>query len=468
MKASIQDSSDIFQADDAGSDSSSDVDIVSASRNDQPSGEGAATAFSPRDGRKDSPQFRRLLGMIRKSSEDGRELNLRRQLEWLCIEPREVFALQTVGPTRKDPSYLALVRSVEEALSLTAAKTMVAMNRWGKAEVIRYQGVYIVANRLVGRIDELFEPGKWAIMPEGVITDARIVSRRHLYLDLDTQRRDQNGSAIDLPISATREELHRTIHRSLQIVGKIVGALRTIGIVRPASPVAYMMSGNGVHLWIALANIPECLELRALIRELLAIFAALFDNEISHVDTSIHDAKRIGPLAGTVKRKGINKSLYRRVTFNGFPNPHRLTQDELRGLVTYFRGRLTAEQRSAVAKTIGASAPRAPTPRPEKRGGLYECNGVPIREVAARLGIDPNKPICPGCGSGGSGSDVAFLDDANVLNCKHARCSSRPNRTPVDLVALIAFGCQTIKGTKGVSPRVVAWFSNNFGVGGRK
>lgn len=448
---------------------SPDGDVVPACGKDRVSGDGTVRVSTPSENcPNDSPEFRRLIGMIRKSSEDGRELNLRRQLSWLGIETGEVFALQTIGPTKKYPSYLALARSAEEAILLTDPTAMVAMNRWGKAEPIRYQGIYIVANRLVGRIDELFEPGKWGVMPEGVITDARIVSRRHLYLDLDTQRRDQHGSAIDLPISATREELHRTIYRSLQIGGEIVGALRTIGIVRPSSPIAYMMSGNGVHLWFALADLSECPELRALIRELLAIWAAMYDSEISHVDTAVHDAKRIGPLAGTVKRKGINPRLYRRVTFIKPKKLHRITMDELRGLVTYFRGCLTGEQRKMVAKMIGApSSTRTPSP-PPKRGGLYDCNGVPIRDVAAKLGIDRDKPICPGCGSGGSGSDVAFLDDANVLNCKHARCSSRPNRTPVDLVAKVAFGFDSIQGTKGIAPRVIGWFMSNFGVGGRK
>src|SRR5690606_5260384 len=150
---------------------------------------------------------------------------------------------------------------------------------------------------------------------------------------------------------------------------------------------------------------------------------------------------------GTPKKKGVKKELYRHVTFDGANNPRRLTVDELQALVGYYRRMLTAEQRAAVAKTLGLRPARPPSRAcsgGSRHGGLAACNQVPIREVAARLGIDPDKPVCPACGSGGSGSDVAFLDELNLLNCKHNRCSGRPNRTPVDLVAKVAFGCDNL------------------------
>jgi hypothetical protein len=408
------------------------------------------------------------LDRIRALMRDGHELNLRRQLAWIGFREGEVFALQTLGSKRGDPSYLALCRSIDEAVTLSAEEALVAQNRWGKLEPIPHQGVYVVGNRLVGRVDEMFAPGSWQIMPEGVITDARIVSRREMYLDLDTQRRDEHGNPVDLPISATREELHKTIARAVEILTEIVAALAAIGVDRPQDVVAFMMSGNGVQLWFALADIPESAELHAVIRELLAIWSAFYDSAISHVDTGVHDAKRIGPLGGTMKRKGLKTDLYRRVTFDCAADPRRLTLPELRALAGYYRSRLTQEQRSAVGKMLGVR-PTPPKSRPAGRvgSGLSACNEIPIRDVAAKLGIDRDKPTCPSCESGGSGSDVVFLDDVNLLNCKHARCSARPNRTPVDLVAQVVFGCDNIAGTKGIAGKVLGWFQTNFGVGGR-
>lgn len=409
------------------------------------------------------------LERIRSLAREGHEANLRRQLRWLAIREGEVLALQTIGRGRRDPNYLALARGIDDAVRLTNPSALIALNRWGKTEPIAYQGVYVIGNRLVGRMDEVFVPGVWGVMPEGVVTDARIASRRMMYLDLDTQRRDEQGRPVDLPISATRDELHKTIARSLVILEEIVAGLAAIGIDRPADVIAFMMSGNGVQLWLALADLPESDDLHALVRELLAIWAVLYDGEVSHVDAGVHDAKRIGPLAGTAKRKGVRSELHRLVTFDGSECPRRVTLAELRALVALYRRRLTPEQRAAVAKTLGVrAAPPPPSTEPRRGGGLAACNQVPIRDVAAKLAMDTGHPICPWCESGG-GSDVAFLDErgANILNCKHARCAARPNKTCVDLVAKVALGCDNIAGTKGVVTRVLGWFSSNFGLRGR-
>jgi len=408
---------------------------------------------------------------INAAAKEGRAANIKRQLSWLGIEPGEVFALQTLGPTDQAPSYLGLCRSIDEAVALTHPSSLAANNRWGKTERINFQGIYLVANRLVGRIDEVVEPGKWVVMPKGVITDERIAVRRHFYLDLDTQRRDEFGRALTLPISATLDELLKTISSAIKIEKEIVEALGLLGVggktpgrlSMPYDAVARMMSGNGIQLWFRLDDIPETNELHQLVRELLAIWSARYDSDVSHVDFGVHDAKRIGPLAGTTKKKGVNVSLHRRVTFTGAPEPIRITLEQLQRLVLFYRKLLTVEQRAAVAKTLGIR----PKPRPAAihttRGGrLSSYNRLPIRDVAAKLGIDPEKPVCPNCGEGGAASDVAFLDDRNLLNCKHKRCAARPNRTCADLVAKVVFGIDNLRGTTGVVAQVSGWFQSNF------
>ncbi len=403
----------------------------------------------------------RALGRIRTLTREGHEPNLRRMLNWVgVLDGHEVFALQSLGET----NFMALARSHDEALRLTRPHALVAINRWGKIEPFDFQGVYLVGNRLVGRIDEMFTPGSWAIMPKGLLTDERIVARRYFYLDLDTQRFDSDGNSVDLPISATKEELHRTVERALVILDEVLAALSAVGVDRPAEVVAFVMSGNGVQLWFALAGIPESPELRALIRELLAIWSALYNSDISHVDVKVFDAKRISPCAGTPKKKGVKRELHRLVTFDGAADPRRLTLVELRALLSRYRGLLTPEQRAAVGKLLNVRAERMP--QPDRVGGLRACNEVPIREVATRLGIDAQKPVCPWCSSGGQKTDVAFLADRNLLNCKHTRCATRENKTCVDLVAKVAFGCDNVAGTKGVARKILGWFHTNFGVGG--
>ncbi|MFI5297978.1 MAG: hypothetical protein ACHREM_07750 [Polyangiales bacterium] len=403
------------------------------------------------------------LQRIRENIKAGHETNLRRQLAWLGIGHDEVFALQTLG----DSTHCALARGVEEAVRLTSSKGLVAANRWGKLLAIEYQGIYCIPNRMVGRVDELLAPGAWVPMQKGIIRDDTIRSRRVLYLDLDTQRRDESGSALVMPISATKEELHKTIARAVVIQAEIEGAFAAVGVDRAKDVIGFMMSGNGVQLWVGLNDIPEDDGLKKLIRELFALWAAYYDSDVSHVDTTVFDPKRIAPVAGTMKRKGVKRELHRLVTFEGAEQPRRLTLLELQRLVSHYRGRLTPEQRAAVVKLLNPHGPTAARPAASSLTGLDACNAVPIRDVGARLRLDEKHPVCPYCGEGGTKTDVAYIDERNKLNCKHARCAERPNKSPVDIVAKLVFHCDSIKGTKGVVPQVIAWFKSNYNVGGR-
>lgn len=188
------------------------------------------------------------LGRIRELARDGHAPNVRRQIGWLGIRDGEVIALQTLG----DFSCVALARSVEEVIRLTSPAGLVAINRWGRTEKITFQGVYTVPNRLVGRIEETCPTGQWRTMAKGIVTDERIRARMFLMLDFDTKRRDMNGRAVDLPISATKDELHKTIARALHIRRTIIAVLLGMNIQPAADVVAFLMSGNGVQLWLAL------------------------------------------------------------------------------------------------------------------------------------------------------------------------------------------------------------------------
>jgi hypothetical protein len=349
-----------------------------------------------------------------------------------------------------------------------------SVNRWGKPEPITYQGLYLVGNRLVGRMDEVVVPGVWAPMGEGVITDPRIRARRFLYLDLDTQRTEADGTPISLPVSATKDELRATIARSVWVRADIIGALGAIGVDRSVDVIATVMSGNGTQLWLALDELAETPELRDLVKELLALWSVFYDHTSSHVDTSVFDPKRIAPLAGTPKRKGVRSELHRRVTFMGATSPRRLSLDELKSLVMSYRQRLSPEQAGAVGKLLGVrpavetrtmgqsvlGVGGGDTALDKIKAGIKLCNQVDVREVGAKLGLDRERPICPGCGRGGT-SSVAFV--GNVLNCKYETCSKvgKTNRGPCDLVLQMALNANELKGH---SRQVMAWFRDNFGV----
>jgi putative DNA primase/helicase len=394
----------------------------------------------------------------------------RRHLEWLGIEDGQLIELQTLAPVKDGLGFVAFTTSIGKAIALADDLTTPERFNAERRRPIEYQGVYIVPNAHVDAMQYMIANDEWWPTPKGLTTDDRIAYRRAFYLDLDTKRPN------DLPISATDAELKATLLRARAIIGDIKDELSAVGIETPAHVIGMMMSGNGVQAWFRLGNLPNTPALSDTIKRLLAVWSVLFDAPEAHVDTSVFDPKRIAPICGTPKRKASNtkERPHRFVTFTGSSTPRALTSDELAKLLESYEARLTPEQAAAVEKLGAASDGGAVVAGPqqaarraaEDRGdALGAVNKVPIREVGARLGLDSDKPICPGCGSGG-GSDVAYLDGlgANVLNCKHARCATRPNRTPVDLVAKVAFGCDSIKGTKGLVPKVLAWFETNFAV----
>jgi len=398
--------------------------------------------------------------------EQARRDARRRHLEWLGIRGGNLIELQTLAPVKDGPGYVAFTTNIETAIEL--ADNLATKDRYNpeRQRPFEYQGVYMVFNAHVEAMQYMLANDEWRPTPKGLTTDERIAYRRAFYLDLDTARPN------NLPISATAAEVKATLARATIIREDIKTELAAVGVESAADVIGVMMSGNGDQDWFRLDNIPESPELRDTIKELLAIWSVLYDAPEAHVDTSVFDAKRIGPLAGTPKRKGSNtkERPHRFVIFKGSPTPRALTFDELRALLARYRSRLTPEQAAKVGE------PAKGAPQPERQQGqeykstadadnpLREANQIPIRDVGGRLGLDRDHPVCPGCGSGGNGSDVAYLDDKNLLNCKHARCSARPNRTPVDLVAKIAFQCDNIAGTRGVVSHVLGWFVSNFGL----
>jgi len=65
-----------------------------------------------------------------------------------------------------------------------------------------------------------------------------------------------------------------------------------------------MMSGNGVHLYYGLPDLPNTEQSTALVKGVLQTLSQKFDSEEFEVDKSVFNASRITKLPGTVARKG--------------------------------------------------------------------------------------------------------------------------------------------------------------------
>jgi len=223
----------------------------------------------------------------------------RHHLAWLGIAHGQLIELQTLAPAKDGVGHVAFTTSVEKALDLAESTSIPDRYNPERLRPFEYQGVYAVFNAHVEGMQYMIANDAWAPTPKGLTTDERIAYRRAFYLDLDTHRPNA------LPISATDVEVKATILRAKVVRADIKGELAAIGIENPADVIGVMMSGNGVQDWFRLDNIPSTPELTKTIKHLLMVWSALFDTPDVHVDTSVFDPKRIGPLGAAPQARHV-------------------------------------------------------------------------------------------------------------------------------------------------------------------
>lgn len=131
---------------------------------------------------------------------------------------------------------------------------------------------------------------EWASKSKSGATtsDAEIIERRMILIDLD-------GANRPAGISASREELKAARDKAYDVAKFL--AKREWG-----TPIA-AMSGNGYHLLYKTA-LPNERPVIELLKRSLAALAALFDDETVKIDTSVFNASRICKVYGTMVRKG--------------------------------------------------------------------------------------------------------------------------------------------------------------------
>ncbi len=383
------------------------------------------------------------------------EPNFRRYLRFLGYRdgnPLELQVLDAKSPIAPVHGQgFAFVRSVDAAVRLVRLAD----------DGFNSTGTFVIPNAIDPRIIARASADEWHQQIKGAGTkDHDISARRAFFVDCDAER--------PAGISATQPERDLAFRRAVEIhreLARLLGSDGALGLG---------MSGNGGHAHVALADLPNSDEVARLIAEILGAFDARYSDDAVKIDTTVSDAKRLSPAFGTMKRKGENgeERRHRRTFFACHEDVQRLSLDQLRQL---HDGLVPAVSNGAKSTGATKSSSRArasmPSAAPGGDSALTRLNEVPVREVAARLGIDSESPTCPGCGAANAGSDVAFLEEGNGLKCLHATCGAR-FWTPVDLVAKVAFEVDQIKGSRGVVARVVEWFARELNVvtldGGRR
>jgi hypothetical protein len=358
-----------------------------------------------------TPAVPSLEDRLRAAQGEGLEANLRRALAFADIGgPIELQALAV-------PDGYRLTNKAAHALTVDAAVKLAIAG-----EKFNAQGVYIIHARLRPGAETRHPAAQWYVMQEkGSTTDRDIAQRLVLGVDLDVER--VKG------ISATDAEMAL----SVAVAGKVWGYLSaSIG----ADSLAYLHSGNGRQIWIALAALANTDAIKLLLASTLAGLASMFNTEDVKVDLTLVDAKRILPAAGTTKRKGDRsweaERPHRRTAILTPAKVRRLGETDLRELAARVRQDCGEAGRKAMDAALGikaqSKASSSATSETATDDPFVLANAVDPVDVAERLGVKVGDVVtCPGCGS---------VDGVKILphgfKCSHNRCAAkgRGGKTP--------------------------------------
>lgn len=133
------------------------------------------------------------------------------------------------------------------------------------------------------------------------VNDASIACRRLLLIDLDRRSKEKNPAS------------DRELKLAFDVADDIASWLGHKNISKPVR----ILSGNGVHLYCRLSDLPNDERSRRSCHNLLKGLAAKFNTTAIHIDTAVFNASRISKVPGTIARKGQESSdrPYRQAVF---------------------------------------------------------------------------------------------------------------------------------------------------------
>ena len=347
--------------------------------------------------------------------------NLRRQLAFVGAS-ESVFEFQALGVRRYpndsfDRSRAAHARGPDEAIRIcTEAETFIA------------HGVYLMPARLRSGVESRHaSPGKWFDIPKGAgTTDSDVEARLILAVDFDVKR--PSG------ISATEEEMQRSVRVALN-------AWNFLSHHLGESSLAYLHSGNGRQIHIALDSVAVTEASKGALAGLLTGLAYLFNTPEVSVDEKLFDAKRILPACGTMKKKGalnVDDRPHRRTAIVTPDAPTRVSLEKLVELARTIWESVDADGRVAIERSFGIK-PHTTTNVTAIRnnpGSPFDLvKALDPQAIAEWLGLynGRGEVVCPGCGET---SGVSVINKG--LKCHHNRCRDRGLqgfRNNVELVA---------------------------------
>lgn len=388
---------------------------------------------------------------------EGLSANFRRFLRFRGTEPGEYFELRALGIRAKTVD----VRKIGGAYVADPDRAVALLE---EADTnFNAQGIYVTLNRINPAIACRLPDG-WHSVENGQMTKDHEIARRVAVLfDMDPDR--PQG------ISATKAENLDAMRRA----GTVYHALAQNV---PEACLGLGMSGNGGQAYLAV-DLDETRETDSLIASLLLAVDILYSDDRIHVDTSVGNAARICPAFGTKKRKGANhdERPHRSTWFACHDEVARLNESEVRALLETLESKITPQLRAAHEAREERRKQKNKTAKPQINSNTEpkskhdfselwdKINAYPIREVAEKLGIDPDNPICPWCNQGKeNASQIAFgFDGNNLYKCQHGTCDSKSTNC-VGLISKVVGGVDSIRGDREARVKVFEWIYTHLGI----
>jgi putative DNA primase/helicase len=384
---------------------------------------------------------------IDEAANQGIEPNLKRFLNFVGVGVDEPIELIAFNPK--------VMRGAEFAVAYglgVDAVVDLAVSADSGLGYLDSDGLYMLSGVIVSGLHARYEPNRWhRCVQRG--KDKDIVTRRSVFIDLDPIRQPKDISATD----AERAMARKTAGGVVKELTALLGGVGSIGIGS---------SGNGwqVHIAVSMDNNDGTM---ALVQRLNRIMSIKYQTPILDVDESVFNAARLCPLFGTMKRKGFDlktgpvdqRRPHRRSFFWCAPGePKRLDIGGFAGLIRQLEIGLTPEQKAELKKEPSKAKAKPSSVGAAEDRPLDRCNAVSVSDVARALGIDPEAPVCPGCGAD---KGIACLESKgmNILKCQHATCGAKA-WGPVSLVAH-HLGIADLKGDKEAFKGVVSWFAEH-------
>ncbi len=186
---------------------------------------------------------------LEKSRSDKPKEHFRRYLRFRGTKPNEPVALEAISPSSELQKYrssaLLAVSSTEPCLF--------QLLHISDSEILP-RGCFIQQNELHAYVAARQPPDQWVKLgrDEG-LKDDDIASRRAFYFDFDV-RRGKNVSSTDAELAKAYVAAEGVLRVLVEILGD-------------DAPLGLALSGNGVHVHVALDGLPNTSEVTTLVRE---------------------------------------------------------------------------------------------------------------------------------------------------------------------------------------------------------